>query len=106
MFRTKVMFEQVGQVFSVTNKQLSLRTTPSRYGQAFIAPEEAEPYKNVQCENCHGLNPGHPQDPVNHPWGAVKETSCLTCHNKNQTRIDFVFSRERRKVACPPLKRN
>ena len=76
------------------------------YGQACIAPEEAEPYKNVQCENCHGLNPGHPQDPVNHPWGAVKETSCLTCHNKNQTRIDFVFSRERRKVACPPLKRN
>ncbi|MDE0961424.1 MAG: multiheme c-type cytochrome, partial [Planctomycetota bacterium] len=55
------------------------------YGQAFIAPEDAEPYKNVQCENCHGLNPDHPRDPVNHQWPSVKETACLVCHNKNQT---------------------
>ncbi|MGB1071047.1 MAG: multiheme c-type cytochrome [Planctomycetota bacterium] len=76
------------------------------YGQAFIAPEDAEPYKDVQCENCHGLNPNHPQDPASHPWGKVTETSCLVCHNKDQTRSDFIFSKERRKVACPPLKRN
>ena len=76
------------------------------YGQAFIAPADAEPYKNVQCENCHGLNPDHPRDPVNHPWPAVLETSCLVCHNKNQTRIDFVFVRERPKVACPLMPRN
>ncbi|MEC9477248.1 MAG: multiheme c-type cytochrome [Planctomycetota bacterium] len=75
------------------------------YGQAFIAPEDAEPYKNVQCENCHGLNPNHPRDPVNHPWPAVKETSCLVCHNENQTRMNFVFVRERPKVACPLIKR-
>ena len=76
------------------------------YGQAFIAPADAEPYKDVQCENCHGLNPQHPTDPVNHPWPAVQEKSCLVCHNKEQTREDFVFIRERPKVACPLLKRH
>ena len=76
------------------------------YGQAFIDPADAEPYKNVQCENCHGLNPNHPRDPVKHPWPAVQEISCLVCHNKNQTRIDFVFVRERPKVACPLMPRN
>ncbi|MAW75951.1 MAG: hypothetical protein CMJ95_00980 [Planctomycetes bacterium] len=76
------------------------------YGQAFIAPADAEPYKNVQCENCHGLNPNHPRDPVNHQWPSVKETSCLVCHNENQTRMNFVFVRERPKVACPLIKRN
>ena len=76
------------------------------YGQAFIAPEDAEPYKNVQCENCHGLNPDHPRDPVNHQWPSVKETACLVCHNKNQTLEDFVFMRKRPQVACPLMPRN
>jgi len=76
------------------------------YGQAFIAPKDAEPYKNVQCENCHGLNPNHPRDPVNHQWPAVKETACLVCHNKNQTLEDFVFMRKRPQVACPLMPRN
>ena len=75
------------------------------YGQAFIAPEDAEPYKNVQCESCHGLNPQHPLDPPAHKWGKVKEESCLACHNKEQTRNDFHFFREKPKVACPPLER-
>ena len=76
------------------------------YGQAFIAPADAEPYKNVQCESCHGLNPQHPLDPVAHPWPRIEETSCLVCHNKAQTFMDFRFLTERRKVACPPMKRN
>ncbi len=75
------------------------------YGQAFIAPADAEPYKDVQCENCHGLNPQHPTDPAAHKWGPVQEMACLTCHNKEQTREDFIFFRERPKVACPPLQR-
>ncbi|MFQ5654308.1 MAG: multiheme c-type cytochrome [Planctomycetota bacterium] len=73
------------------------------YGLAFIRPEDAEPYKNVQCESCHGLNPEHIDDPEAHPWPRIKETACLVCHNKEQTRNEFVFLRERRKVACPKM---
>lgn len=76
------------------------------YGQAFIAPEDAEPYKNVQCESCHGLNPQHPLDPVAHQWPRIEEKSCLVCHNEAQTFSEFRFLTERRKVACPPMKRN
>lgn len=75
------------------------------YGQTFLAPADAEPYKNVQCESCHGLNPEHPSDPVSHRWGRVQETSCLTCHNERQTRTTFQFHITRQQVACPPIKR-
>ena len=75
------------------------------YGQAFIAPQDAEPYKDVQCESCHGLNPEHPLDPANHKWGRIQETSCLVCHNKEQTRSEFHFFQEKPKIACPPLVR-
>ncbi|MEM7164307.1 MAG: multiheme c-type cytochrome [Planctomycetota bacterium] len=75
------------------------------YGQTFIAPEHAEPYKDVQCESCHGLNPEHPTNPAAHPWPRIKEASCLTCHNERQTRSKFVFPRERPKIACPKIKR-
>ena len=75
------------------------------YGQAFLAPADAEPYKDVQCENCHGLNPGHPTDPAAHPWPKIEEESCLVCHNKEQTRSDFHFFQAKPKIACPPLER-
>lgn len=75
------------------------------YGQAFLAPADAEPYKDVQCENCHGLNPQHPLDPKGNPWPKIEEKSCLVCHNKEQTRSDFHFFKEKPKIACPPLQR-
>ncbi|MGE3966184.1 MAG: multiheme c-type cytochrome [Planctomycetota bacterium] len=75
------------------------------YGQTFVAPAEAEPYKNVQCESCHGLNPEHPQDPKAHQWPRIQETACLTCHNERQTFSEFKFGPMRQKVACPPLTR-
>lgn len=75
------------------------------YGQTFLEPKDAEPYKNVQCESCHGLNPEHPMDPVKHKWPRIREDTCLTCHNKDQTLTDFHFHRERPKVACPPMQR-
>lgn len=75
------------------------------YGQTFIAPEHAEPYKDVQCESCHGLNPDHPSNPAAHKWPKIREQACLTCHNERQTRSKFVFPRERAKVACPKLER-
>jgi len=75
------------------------------YGQAFIAPADADPYKDVQCENCHGLNPQHPEDPAAHEWPKIEETACLVCHNPEQTRTPFHFFEEKPRVACPPLKR-
>lgn len=75
------------------------------YGQAFIAPADAEPFKDVQCENCHGLNPQHPLDPAAHKWTKIEEKACLVCHNKEQTRSDFHMFTEKPKVACPPLQR-
>ena len=75
------------------------------YGQAFILPEDAEPYKNVQCESCHGLNPKHPTDPVKHKWGRINEVRCLVCHNEEQTRAPFGFPSARKKVACPKMER-
>ncbi|MCI0650776.1 MAG: hypothetical protein L0Z55_02710 [Planctomycetes bacterium] len=71
------------------------------YGAAFIAPADAEPYKNVQCESCHGLNPEHPKDPASHEWPRISEKNCLVCHNENQTREEFHFGAARRLVACP-----
>ena len=75
------------------------------YGQTFIAPADAEPYKDVQCESCHGLNPNHPSDPAAHPWPRIRDTACLTCHNERQTRSKFRFPQERQKIACPKIKR-
>ncbi len=71
------------------------------YGAAFILPADAEPYKNVQCESCHGLNPEHPSDPKAHPWKKIPEEKCLACHNEGQTREKFNFPPMRKKVACP-----
>lgn len=75
------------------------------YGQAFILPADAEPYKNVQCESCHGLNPKHITDPVKHRWGRINEDRCLVCHNEDQTRKPFNFPAARRQVACPKMER-
>lgn len=73
------------------------------YGQTFLEPKDAEPYKDVQCESCHGLNPEHPNDPAAHKWPRIREQTCLTCHNKDQTLVEFNFFKERPKVACPPM---
>lgn len=75
------------------------------YGQTFVAPADAEPYKDVQCESCHGLNPLHPTDPVAHQWPRVQEKACLVCHNERQTFSKFHFHSSRQKVACPKMKR-
>ena len=75
------------------------------YGQSFVAPKDADPYKNVQCESCHGLNPEHPPDPKKHAWRRVTEKTCIQCHNKARTREDFHYYRQRKRVACPKMKR-
>ncbi len=75
------------------------------YGQTFYKPADAEPYKNVQCESCHGLNPNHPEDPAAHKWPRIVEKTCLTCHNKAQTLADFKYGESKRKMRCPPMER-
>lgn len=75
------------------------------YGQAFLAPADAKPYLDVQCENCHGLNPEHAADPAAHKWSRIEEVTCLSCHNESQTRATFQFFASRKKVACPKMER-
>lgn len=59
------------------------------YGIAFARPAEAAEFKEVQCENCHGFSPEHAADPREHRFEAVKESTCLGCHNPEHTgRVD------------------
>ena len=71
------------------------------YGAAFLDTTNVGNYANVQCESCHGLQPEHPKKPAEHSFGKVARSSCILCHNKEQTRSVFQFVPARKKVACP-----
>jgi hypothetical protein len=64
------------------------------------------PYKDVQCESCHGKNPQHPTAPADHPWPKVNTETCWSCHDPRVTRVPFDVSAGLPAVTCPPLKRN
>lgn len=55
------------------------------YGVTFVRPADAVNYKEVQCENCHGVKPRHAADPTEFRFEAVKESTCLGCHNPEHT---------------------
>ena len=55
------------------------------YGIAFQNPADADKFKEVQCENCHGVKPKHAEDPARHHFGTVSEGTCLGCHNPEHT---------------------
>ena len=71
------------------------------YGKAFLDTTNVGDYANVQCESCHGLQPEHPKKPAEHSFGKVARSSCIVCHNQEQTRSIFQFVPARKKVACP-----
>jgi 2',3'-cyclic-nucleotide 2'-phosphodiesterase (5'-nucleotidase family) len=71
------------------------------YGQAFLDTTNIGKYAEVQCESCHGTNPRHAADPKANKFAVVQKDTCLACHNKSQTLVDFNFFRSRREVACP-----
>ncbi len=59
------------------------------YGIAFSRPADAPRFKEVQCENCHGVQPKHADNPSEHRVDAVEEGTCLGCHNPEHTkRVD------------------
>lgn len=68
------------------------------YGETFIDAHKVGPYKNVQCESCHGTNPKHAEDPDKYPWPAVKMHQCIICHNPKHLGIPFSFKEKRLEV--------
>lgn len=75
------------------------------YGETFVDAHDPGPYKDVQCESCHGTNPEHPTDPAAHPWPKVARDGCWSCHDPRVTRVEFDPKSAFPKVTCPPLKR-
>ena len=71
------------------------------YGKAFVDTTKVGKYKDVQCESCHGSKPKHATAPREHAYGSVARLTCISCHNEEQTKIDFNYFRSRKIVACP-----
>ena len=75
------------------------------YGETFVDAHKVGEYKDVQCESCHGTNPGHPLDPAANPWPDVKDESCWVCHDPRVTRVPFDPVTAIPKIQCPPMKK-
>jgi hypothetical protein len=74
------------------------------YGETFIDAHKVGPYKDVQCENCHGTNPKHSDDPEENPWPKVKEIRCLVCHNPQHLGEPFDFKEKVKTDTCCEVK--
>ncbi len=74
------------------------------YGETFLDAHKVGPYKDVQCENCHGTNPEHADDPEEHRWPTIKEIQCLVCHNPQHLGEPFDFKEMRTKDTCCTVK--
>jgi len=70
------------------------------YGEAFLSAHKVGPYKNVQCENCHGTEPRHPDDPETFSFPKVSEIRCLVCHNPKHLGEPFDFAEMVHKETC------
>jgi hypothetical protein len=66
-------------------------------GETFIDAHQVGPYKDVQCENCHGTNPKHADNPEDNPWPKVTEVTCLVCHNPEHLGEHFDFKEKVKK---------
>ena len=70
------------------------------YGEAFLDAHKVGPYKDVQCESCHGTNPEHGREPEKHRWPAVTEGNCLVCHNPEHLGMPFDFGAKVHEAPC------
>lgn len=75
------------------------------YGISFTEPAAVGTFKEVQCENCHGVRPGHAEDPRRVPFGKVKEDSCWGCHNPQIIQKNFDYESANKRAACPKITR-
>ncbi len=74
---------------SFPKEGVSYRASPARaladvdhWNAALKKAGVKKSFVSVQCENCHGLLPGHPFSMTHH--GKVKITTCVQCHTKEQ----------------------
>ncbi|HAK97202.1 MAG TPA: hypothetical protein DCM87_19985 [Planctomycetes bacterium] len=70
------------------------------YGEAFLDAHKVGPYKDVQCESCHGTNPAHGSEPEKNRWPAVTEGNCLVCHNPEHLGMPFDFGAKVHEATC------
>ncbi len=74
------------------------------YGIAYTRPIEAQSFKEVQCENCHGIEPKHATNPRAYRFGEVSDGVCWGCHNPEYTQKQFSYTETIDKVSCPKMK--
>ena len=75
------------------------------YGVAFAKPDSVGDFKEAQCESCHGLRPGHAENPRLVRFGAVKEDTCWGCHNPQILEKPFDYKGVLKDASCPKIKR-
>ena len=75
------------------------------YGLSYVEPEKVGEFTEVQCENCHGVNAKHAEDPARQRLGQVKESTCWGCHNPQILNKPFDPKKVKEKVSCPKMER-
>lgn len=73
------------------------------YGLAFVDVAGVGDFRGVQCESCHGVLPGHAENPARHRFGKVPEGPCWGCHNEDITDRPFDYEGALEKVSCPEM---
>lgn len=71
------------------------------YGETFLNTHAVGPYKDVQCESCHGTNPKHREDPAANRFPKVAAEACLPCHNPEKLGTPFDYEERVAAVRCP-----
>jgi len=74
------------------------------YGIAYVDPAQAVAFKEVQCENCHGINPRHADSPGESHFDLVGERTCWGCHNPEYTQKEFDYEAALPRASCPKMK--
>ncbi|MBI4606968.1 MAG: hypothetical protein HY721_33815 [Planctomycetes bacterium] len=75
------------------------------YGVAFADLKAVGRFKEVQCEACHGVKPGHADEPKKVVFGPVLEDTCWGCHNPQITKKDFRYEDSKDRASCPKIQR-
>ncbi|MBI4832085.1 MAG: NapC/NirT family cytochrome c [Candidatus Lindowbacteria bacterium] len=67
------------------------------YLTGFITPDSTPQLENVGCENCHGPGGKHIKEPFKNKYGEVKQETCETCHNPENS-PKFIYKERIKKI--------